>query len=336
MDNFLYKRNKESKFIRSNKSWLSELLLHFDVKRYLKKEKDNNVLNKIKENNLINVIIFLIINYEASEVMANNLIDYCTPLDLMVNLLNSNINKKNKDKNENEDLNLLEVDLNNEDFFKKEFRFKDEIVFSNEYLRIKILWYIYIILKNRILKEGKSDKLDDTKKSLFIKEILRISFEKNIFNIIVFGDPNNEKSRFLGRELVYILQIICDNDIIHKYHEINKEEILLKLMHLFKNRKESHIPLNSLIVKSLANDNRIELSNEVKLDMVLFFIENNCSNSDMYPEIKEPKFENNLIEILKLIDSFTFDDSEKLLKSVSKCESNYKKLAEYIKANFKS
>jgi hypothetical protein len=152
MDNFLYKRNKESKFIRSNKSWLSELLLHFDVKRYLKKEKDNNILNKIKDNNLINVIIFLIINYEPSEVMANNLIDYCTPLNLMVKLLKSNVNKKKKDKNESEGINLLEVDLDNEAFFKKEFRFKDEIVFSNEYLRIKILWYIYIILKNRILK----------------------------------------------------------------------------------------------------------------------------------------------------------------------------------------
>ena len=196
--------------------------------------------------------------------------------------------------------------------------------------------FLYIILKNRIIKEGNSDKLDDTKKSLFIKEILRISFEKVIFNIIVFGDPNNDRSRFLGRELVYILQIICDNDIINKYHEINKEEILLKLMQLFKDRKESHIPLNSLIVKSLANDNRIELSNEVKLDMVLFFMDNNCSNSDIYPEIKEPKFENNLIEILKLIDSFTFDDSEKLLKSVNKCENNYSKLAEYIKTNFKS
>jgi hypothetical protein len=268
--------------------------------------------------------------------MANNLIDYCTPLNLMVKLLKSNVYKKKKDKNESEGINLLEVDLNNEAFFKKEFRFKDEIVFSNEYLRIKILWYIYIILKNRIVKEGNSDKLDDTKKSLFIKEILKISFEKEIFDIIVFGDPNNDKSRFLGRELVYILQIICDNDIINKYHEINKEEILLKLMHLFKNRKESHIPLNSLIVKSLANDNRIELSNEVKLDMVLFFIENNCSNSDIYPEIKEPKFENNLIEILKLIDSFTFDDSEKLLKSVTKSQSKYNRLAEYIKTNFKS
>jgi len=336
MNIFLYKRIKESKFIRNNKSWLSELLLHFDVKMYLKKEKDNNILNKIKENNLVNVIIYLLVNYGPSEVMANNLIDYCTPLQLMVNLLISNVKKKNKDKNENESINLLEVDLNNEAFFKKEFRFKDEIVFSNEYLRIKILWYIYIILKNKILKEGNSDKLDDSKKSLFIKELLRISFEKDIFNIIVFGDPNNDKSRFLGRELVYILQIICDNDIIYKYHEINKEEIILKLMHLFKNRKESHIPLNTLIVKSLANDNRIELSNEVKLDMVLFFMENNCSNSDIYPEIKEPKFENSLIEILKLIDSFTFDDSEKLLKSVSKCENNYNKLAEYIKTNFKS
>ena len=336
MDIFLYKRIKESKFIKNNKSWLSELLLHFDIKRYLKKEKDNNVLDKIKEYNLVNVIIFLIINYEANEVMVNNFIDYCTPLHLMVNLLISNVNKKSKNKNENEDLNLLEVDLNNEAFFKKEFRFKDEIIFSTEYLRIKILWYIYIILKNRIVKEGNSDKLHDSKKSLFIREILRISFEKEIFNIIVFGDPNNDKSRFLGRELVYILQIICDNDIINKYHEINKEEILLKLMHLFKNRKESHIPLNSLIVKSLANDNRIELSNEVKLDMVLFFMNNNCSNSDIYPEIKEPKFENNLIEILKLIDSFTFDDSEKLLKSINICESNYSKLAEYIKTNFKS
>ena len=65
-------------------------------------------------------------------------------------------------------------------------------------------------------------------------------------------------------------------------------------------------------------------------------MENNCSNSNIYPYIKEIQFQDNLIEILKLIDSYTFDDSEKLIKLVDTCENNYSKLVSYIKINFKN
>ena len=86
----------------------------------------------------------------------------------------------------------------------------------------------------------------------------------------------------------------------------------------------------------MISDKGIELSNEIKLNLVLFFMENNCLNSDIYPEIKDIKFQDNLIEILKSIDSYTFDDSEKLIKLVDKCQNNYTKLVNYIKTNFKN
>ena len=335
MDIYLYKKNKESKYINNNKSWLCELLIHFNIKKYIEKGKNNSLLENIKENNLINVIIYFILNYKFNEVMVNNSIDYCTPLDMLIHLLKSNIKKKNKNNN------LLEVDLNNQAFFKKEFRYKDEIIYSNEYIRIKILWYIYTILKNKIIKDDNKDKdkNEDYKKTLFIKEIIKILNEKELFNIIIYGDSNNNNKNngyFLGREIIYIIQIIFENEIINKYHEIDKEKILIKLIKLLENKKESQISLNLLLIKTLINDNRIELSNELKLNIVLFFMENNCLNSDLYPEIKDIKFQDSLIEILNLIDNFTYDDSEKLYKLIGKCESNYNKLVEYIKSNFKN
>ena len=340
MDIYLNKKNKESKYIKVNKSWLSELLVHFDIKKYIEK-KNNGLLENIRENYLINTIIYFILNYNSNEVMSNNLIDYTTPLNLLIRLLKLNIKKEQKLKNNNEndkkDDNKIDVDLKNEDLFVKENRYNDEIMFSTEYIRIKIIWYIYKILKNKILDVN--EKGNEIKKSLFIKEILKIPLDEELFNNIVFDSFNNDENKkccFLDREIVYILQIIFENEIISKNTDFSKEEIFQKLINLFKNRKESQISLNLLLVKSIINDKGIELSNEIKLNLVLFFMENNCSNSDIYPEIKEIQFQDNLIEILKLIDSYTFDDSEKLIKLVDICENNYSKLVSYIKTNFKN
>ncbi len=337
MDIYLNKKNKENKFIKVNKSWLSELLTHFDIKKYVE-GKNNGLLENIKENYLINTIIYYILNYNSNEVMANNLIDYNTPLNLLIRLLKLNI--KHKQKNENkgqEGEEGLEINLKNENIFKKENRYKDEIVFSSDYLRIKIIWYIYKILKNKILNDNE-EKTNDMKKSLFVKEILKIPLDKELFNNIVFASYNkdNKKCVSLDREIIYILHIIFENEKISKYHDFTKEAIFHELIHLFKDRKESQISLNLLLVKSIINDKGIDLSNDIKLNLVLFFMENNCSNSDLYPEIKEEKFQDNLIEILKLIDSYTFDDTEKLNKLISNCENNYGKLVTYIKANFKN
>ena len=63
-------------------------------------------------------------------------------------------------------------------------------------------------------------------------------------------------------------------------------------------------------------------------------MENNSELFNEYPEIKEVEFENNIIELLKLTDSITYNDSEKLLNLVQKCKDTYKQLGEYILNNF--
>ena len=336
IDIFLHKKNKDSKFIKMNKSWLSELLVHFNIKKYIEKGKNNGLLENIKENYLINTIIYFILNYNSNEIFINNLIDYNTPLTLLIRLLKSNIKKEQKD--ENKDENSIKIDLNNDELFKKENRYKDQIIYSTEYLRVKILWYIYTILKNKILIDTQ-EKTEEHKKNVFIKEILKITLDKELFNLIVFGnniENENNLNDSLDRELIYILNIIFEKEIISKYTDFSKEEIFQTLISLLENKKECQISLNILLIKSMISDKGIELSNEIKLNLVLFFMENNCLNSDIYPEIKDIKFQDNLIEILKSIDSYTFDDSEKLIKLVDKCQNNYTKLVNYIKTNFKN
>ena len=298
MDIFLNKKNKESIFIKVNKSWLSELLVHFDIKKYIEKGKNNGLLENIKENYLINTIIYFVLNYNQNEVMINNLIDYTTPLNLLIRLLKLKIKNEQKSKGEEQE-GGIEINLKNEDLFKNENRYKDEIIFSSEYLRIKIIWYIYKILKNKILNDSE-EKTNEIKKSLFVKEILKIPLDKELFNNIVFASYNNNKNiYYLDREIIYILHLIFEDEIINKYNDYTKEEIFQKLINIFKERKESQISLNLFLVQSIINDKGIELSNDIKLNLVLFFMDNNCSKSDIYPEIKEEKFQDNLIEILK-------------------------------------
>ena len=335
MDIYLNKKNKENTFIKVNKSWLSELLVHFDIKKYIEKGKNNGLLENIKENYLINTIIYFVLNYNQNEVMINNLIDYATPLNLLIRLLKLKIKNEQKSQSDKQE-GGIEINLKNEDLFKNENRYKDEIIFSSEYLRIKIIWYIYKILKNKILNDSE-EKTNEIKKSLFVKEILKIPLDKELFNNIVFASYNNNGNiYYLDREIIYILHLIFEDEIINKYNDYTKEEIFQKLINLFKERKESQISLNLFLVQSIINDKGIELSNDIKLNLVLFFMENNCSKSDIYPEIKEEKFQENLIEILKLIDSYTFDDTEKLSKLTSNCENNYSKLVNYIKTSFKN
>jgi len=67
--------------------------------------------------------------------------------------------------------------------------------------------------------------------------------------------------------------------------------------------------------------------------MILFFM--NKNNYNNYEEIKTEKFENDLIELLKNIDSFTFEDSDKIINTSNLCKDSYPKLYEYIVNNFK-
>ena len=309
--------NEENEYVNLSKSWLNEIILHFPLNNILGIEKI------IIEKYLLNVIIYLIINYNIYE-FKNSYIDFKTPINIIMQLL---LEK------------LPTIDLNNEQFFLKENRYKDEIMFSNDYLRLKLIWYINYIIKKKILVEN-GNPMENKFKSSFIKEILNILFEEKNFDQIVFneldGVKQNDKSYILILEIFEIFQLILDNaQSLSKYEEINKNKIFQQIKILLEKRKEFQVNLRIFMTENISKENITDIANDEKLNLVLFFMENYYENCDKFKEIKETKFENDLIEILKSIDSFTFDDTKKLMENLDKCKDNYKKLGEYINNNFK-
>ena len=308
--------NKDNQYINKSKSWLNEILLHFPIKNILQIEP--NIVEKL----LINIVLYLIINYNM-DLYKYFIIDFCTPINMIMQLLREK---------------LPTVDLDRIDLFKEENRYKDEIILSNDYLRLKLIWYIIYILKNKF-EEKKSIK-ENKLKSNFIKEILGVLFEEKNFALIVFNELNNEKqdnnSFILIKEIFYVYQLIIDNaEILNKYYEINKEKIVQQIKSLLEKRKEFEIYLNLFMIKNILNENIKDISKDDKLILVLFFMENYSKYSDKFPEINNIEFEDNLIEILKLIDGFTIEDTEKLMKLLDKCKNSYKKLEKYITQIFK-
>ena len=309
--------NKDNKYINISKSWLSEMLLHFPI----------NIIKRTKldiiQNYLINVLLYIIMNYK-NYLSDDDVFNYCTPVNLIMQLLREK---------------LSVIDINNNDLFIKENRYKDEIVFSSGYLRIKLIWYIVYILKNEILKENAKEKHFKLKSS-FVNQLLKILSEEESLYMIAFDEfknqRKNDKSFIVVKEIIYVCQIVLDNiEALKKFSLINKEAFYQKIKELLGKRKEFEICFKIFTIKNYLKENIIDFRNEEKLALVLFFMENNRQNSDIYPEIKENQFEDNLIEILKLTDSVTFEDSEKLLKLLEKCQDNYKKLADYILLNYK-
>ena len=311
--------NKENKYINLSKSWLSEMLLHFPI---------NNILfvqNEIIQNYLINIILNITFNYK--EVLNDdNIFNYCIPMNVMLQILREK---------------LITINLDDKDLFIKENKYKDEIVFSNDYLRLKLIWYIYYVLKNEILNlnRDENDKINKLKIS-FVKNCLKILLEEDSLYLIIFNEIQNKKqggeSYILIKEIIFLFQFILDNaENLNKFCEINRDNFYRSTKDLLEKRKEFEICFKIFTIKNILKENISDISNKEKLNLVIFFMENNRSNYETYPEIKENNFENNLIEILKLIDSVNFNDSEKLLKLVNKCKGNYKKLGEYIIINFK-
>ena len=308
--------NKENKYIASSKSWLSEILMHLPLKNIMQIEKD------IIEKYLVNVLIYLIINNKFD--LANSyFIDFFTPINIMMQLL--------RDK-------LTSIDLDKNELFIKENRYKDAIVLSNDYLRLKVIWYIVYILKNEVLNE-KENKKGAKFKTVFVKEISKILTEEDKLYFIVFNElnkkPQNENSYKLVKEIIYLYQLVLDNlDTLNTFYEINRDTFFQNMKKKLEKREEFQVYLKIFIIKNILKENLTDIANDEKLNLVFYFMENHAQLFNEYPEIKELEFENNLIEILKLTDSITYKDSERLLKLVYKCKDSYKQLGEYILLNF--
>ena len=90
-----------------------------------------------------------------------------------------------------------------------------------------------------------------------------------------------------------------------------------------------------ICLRAFLDDSTLEINKETKLNIILCFMNNNLDNNKNKNEIKSEKFEQDLIELLKNIDSFTFDDTDKIINASNNCKDNYPKLCEYIINNFK-
>ena len=308
--------NKDNTFITLSNSWLSEILMHFPIKSIMQIEKE------IIEKYLINVIINIIINNKLN-LTGNYFIDFCTPLNLIMQLLREK---------------FTAIDLNNDELFRKENRYKDNIVLSNDYLRLKLIWYIVYVIKNKILDE-KDIKKDKKIKTLFVKGILKLLNEEDRLYLLIFNEvenkKQNEQSYFYIKEILFVYQIFFDNaEALSNFHEINRETLFKNMREKLEKRKEFEVDLKIFTIKNILKENITDIANDEKLNLIFYFMENHIQLFDEYPEIKEAEFEKSLIEILKLTDSITFNDSEKLIKFVNKCKDNYKQLGEYILHNF--
>ena len=114
----------------NNKEWLCQLLIHFSINLL----SNENIYGIIIENNLFNYIIFFLkekikISQNDNQNIIN--VDLFKPINLMRNYIAGN------EIEENEDLKDININI-----------YDDNIVYSNNYIKLKILWFINDILEN--------------------------------------------------------------------------------------------------------------------------------------------------------------------------------------------
>lgn len=331
----------------NKKSWLCELLIHFDIKLLCDKNMKNkngiSLIDIFDKKNLINLIIYL-------RIIKNDFFkddSYYSPIiDILLNLIKESKNIKKGELsnkfleiischiqyNEMKDYNYI---INKEDEKQNEFldlnRYNDELLFSNYYLRLKILWYIYTVLFVQGIDDNNKKKCQE-----LIDKSLEVIFTPKIYEILEVNNENKESLNLDGEIRFFINKLFKDENI-NEFCEIDKEEILHKIEKLVKKNYLSQIAYYLICLKSYLDDSTLEINKETKLNMLLFFMNNYNNNKyDKYKIIKTEQFENDLIELLKHIDSFTFEDSEKIIKVSNSCKDCYPKLHEYIVNNFKN
>ena len=340
----------------NKKSWLCELLIHFDIKLLCDKKSANKagmtLFDIFDKNNLINILLYIILkNYDIYKEYT-----YTTPIiNIFLNLIKESKNIKaealfnqfNEIISSNNEYNEIVIDNNIEDNkeekldntkinlknnFIEENRYKDDLLYGNHYLRIKLLWYIYTVLFCRGVSDTNKKKCQD-----LIDKSLEIILTPKIYEILEISENNNNetiKILNLDLEIRFFVNKLFKDELINEFCEINKENILQKIEDLVKKGYISYIAFYLICLKSYLDDPTLEINKETKLNILLFFMNDN-NVEEKYNETKNENFEKDLIELLKNIDSFTFDDRDKIINSSNNCKDKFPKLTEYIINNFK-
>ena len=352
-------------YVKTNKkSWLCELLIHLDIKLFCDKKSANKngltLFDIFDKNNLLNILLYIILkNYELYKEYT-----YCTPIiNIFLNLIKESKNikaenlmnqfneiiSKNNEYNEiientpeNNNEEKIDIDkINSKNDFIENNKYNDDLLYSNHYLRLKLFWYIYTVLFCKGVNETNKKKCQE-----LIDKSIDIIFNPQIYEILetnkedenkyIDNNENNDNPQILNLDLEIrlIINKLFKDELISEFCELNKEDIIQKLESLVNKGYISYIAFYLICLKSLLDDHTLEINKETKLNILLFFMNENHDN-DKYKEIKSEKFEMDLIELIKNIDSFTFDDTDKIINASNSCKEKYPKLSEYIINNFK-
>ena len=323
--------NMIDEYVKNNKKeWLCQLLIHFNISIFDKFVDNFEIIyhnecvyDKINNNNLFNVQIFLVNdklkkneeinkneNNENNKNDDNNnekkhniiIIDLFEPINLMKKYILSKI-----DENEENDLTLIDNNL-----------YDDNIVYSNNYIRLKILWYINDLIENKINKNNEENY------KFFTNDIIKFLSSKEGFDL--FNLLNNSFSN----EYFYTIEKILNTKI-----GLRKENIIDELYNYVNESKKGENEFYNFVI-NIACDSKIEVKNTLKFKTILYFMdfknENELTQSLLKKETE--KFEKKLIKILSSIESITLDENKILNELSKKCENKYQHLFKYIKDNF--
>ena len=211
------------------------------------------------------------------------------------------------DENEENDLTLIDNNL-----------YDDNIVYSNNYIRLKILWYINDLIENKINKNNEENY------KFFTNDIIKFLSSKEGFDL--FNLLNNSFSN----EYFYTIEKILNTKI-----GLRKENIIDELYNYVNESKKGENEFYNFVI-NIACDSKIEVKNTLKFKTILYFMdfknENELTQSLLKKETE--KFEKKLIKILSSIESITLDENKILNELSKKCENKYQHLFKYIKDNF--
>lgn len=281
----------------NKKQILSNLLLHFSIEILV---SDETIYSKLISNKLYSLLFFVTLHNQTRS--------YLKPIEITLNELTYLVHDNSNDDND--------FPPDNFDFFS------DKCVFTKTFIQLQILWYV-----NELIDKNGSLVINDNHSDGIVSIFL------NEHNFSIFCVENN-----LIPEYFYSIKKIvdnCDNNAKVRKNFISTYNTYTKKHSQTKNITLILFHYYLLVIHISANYFSVDLSNDLKIKAILFLLtyQPNISKSNLVNE-NEVVFDNicddlggsnnennnelneeNLITVIKGLDSITNDDSAALLKA---------------------
>lgn len=319
-------KNIQSDFIKelikvylNRKQLLTSLLFHFDFKCL----ETADVYNCIKENRLINPLIYIITN-KTGQSLDDDIDDYFIPIEILSDILNGLVQKLDCV------LSPLLYSLSNIDLYY------DDFFYSKQYLTYKICWYCCLILDNESYYTKSA--LIEEKVNHFAIHIALWLICDNIMSTLISFEPFSYfkvwKKLMAKESYVNLLKGQSLGDL----KGIIKELKITNLKHLSPgnfigllekkvddiNNSETFKAFNDFIV-FLAKDNYVKLNNELLIKAGKYLISYEAKKPTDDPSM----FQEKIIKMLKEISQFSHEDLISILNSFTE-DNHFDSIKEFL------